>query len=130
MPTVLMQTAVALLTYAYGANWNAARDQRDMLIFEYVDAWSGGDAYIYLESQNLETHRNGSSTADSGATTAYGEAHARLGGPVNAGPVRALYAAEQVDLSQGDMVLLTGTGIGWGSSSRTLFQTDVFVRYD
>jgi hypothetical protein len=119
MPAILLQTAVALLTYAYGANWNAGRAQRDMLIFEGFSAWAHGDEYVYVESQNLAT------VDSSSQTTLYAEVHARIGGPVNGGPLRAVFAAEQVDVSQGDRVLLTGAGFAW-----SVLQTDVFVRYD
>lgn len=118
MTPVLMQTAVALLTYAYGANWNAARAQRDMLMFEYFGTWAHGDQYVYVETQNLATRRANGTSVDSGLTTPYVELHARLGGPT-------LFSANQVDLSQGDVALLTGAGIAWG-----VIQTDVFVRYD
>ncbi len=125
MPAVLMQTAVALLTYAYGANWTAGRAQRDMLMFEYYSGWAHGDEYVYLETQNVATHTNGS-TVGTGETTPYAEVHARLGGAVDGGPIRGLYVANQIDAGQGYIVLLSGAGIRWGGG----FQTDLYLRYD
>jgi hypothetical protein len=71
-------SSAAMLTYAYGANWDAARAQRDMLIFEYFSTWRYGDNYVYLETQNLATRESDAATAGSGATTPYGEVHARI----------------------------------------------------
>lgn len=121
-----MQTAVALLTYAYGANWNAPRAQRDMLIFEYYSSWTHGDEYVYLETQNVATRRSDGLSAGSGATIPYGEVHAHFGGSIDAAPVRGLFSANQVDVSQGDIVLLSGAGIGWIGG----IQTDLYLRYD
>jgi hypothetical protein len=126
MPAMLMQTAVALLTYAYGANWTAGRAQRDMLMFEYFSAWTHGDEYVYLETQNVATRSTNGATVGAGETTPYAEVHARLGGAVDAGPVRGLFMANQVDAGQGYIVFLSGAGLRWGGG----VNTDLFLRYD
>lgn len=126
MPHILLQTAAALLTYAYGANWNAARAQRDMLMFEYFGTWSHGDEYVYLETQNVATRSTDASSVGSGETIPYAEVHARFGGSIDAGPVRGLYSANQVDAGQGDVALLSGVGMRWIGG----VQTDLYLRYD
>jgi hypothetical protein len=129
-------SGAGMLTYAYGANWDAARAQRDMLIFEYFSTWRYGDNYVYLETQNLATREGDAATAGSGATTPYGEVHARVsigklsGAAVSLGPLQDVLTAYQIDVSQGDVVLLTGAGMTWGLHGRPLLNTDFFVRYD
>jgi hypothetical protein len=118
----------ATLSYAYGATWQARDAQRDMLIFEYYDAWRGGDAYVYFETDNLATRHDASTTTGSGATTPYGEVHARLRFGDLLG--NSILGAYQIDVSQGDVVLLTGTAVSWRVVGRTILNTDVFVRYD
>jgi len=135
-PVPAQVSDAATLTYAYGANWQSGQAQRDMLIFEFVNEWHYGDDYVYLETSNLATARDAATSVATGETTLYAEVHARLslsklvGAAVVAGPIRDVLLANQVDASQGDVVLLTGAGIIWGSRGKTWLQTDVFVRHD
>jgi hypothetical protein len=129
-------SSAAMLTYAYGANWDAVRAQRDMLIFEYFSTSRYGDNYVYLETQNLATRADDAATAGSGATTPYAEVHARIsinklsGTAVSLGPLQDVLTTYQIDVSQGDVVLLTGAGMTWGLHGRPVLNTDVSVRYD
>lgn len=120
--------AQATLSYAYGANWNAPDAHRDMLIFEYYNAWRTGDSYIYFETQNLATTRKAGTSVGTGETTPYGEAHLRM----RVGDVlgSTVLGAVQVDAGEADVVALTGASVTWRAAGRTLINTDVFLRYD